>query len=285
MNTIVPMNNLTADTGRGPSPALWANFPSLEIIKYPERGTYRFTDFDNAGLLTSPTTEAALVGLGLSGFGSDAGSATAGISFGNATYSTTTNDAGTLILSNTTVNHATSVRSAVTPYRMSKGYGFLAWEARLKINTVATNEVAFFAGFMEDTALTVNVPLLAGSTFALADKNVVALHKPVANTTTFNSTYKADGVTAGVVNTGIGALVADTYVKIGMTFNQFGDNKLYFYVNNLRQGTGKVVPDNTGTDFPADKALGWAIAMAVGSGASDDSMTIDWVCEGQRFNF
>lgn len=281
MNATIPMNNLTADTDRGTSPAIWANFPADEIQKYPNRGTYRFTDFDNAGLITSPTTEAALVGLGISGFSSDS----AQISFGNATYSTTTNDAGTLILANTTVNHATAIRSAVTPYRMSKGYGFLAFETRLKINTIATNEVAFFAGFMEDTALTVNVPLLAGSTFALADKNVVALHKPVANTTTFNSTYKADGVTAVVVNTGIGALTADTYVKIGMTFNQFGDNKLYFYINNIKQGTGKLIPDNTGTDFPADKALGWAIALGVGSGASDNTTTIDWICEGQVFNY
>ena len=139
---------------------------------------------------------------------------------------------------------------------------------------------------MEDTALTVNVPLLWGSTHGVADKNLVAFTKPVANTTTFNAGYKANGVTAVVSNTGIGALVADTYVKVGFTFNQFNnDNKLRFFINNIQQTTSKLVPDNTGTDFPADVALGWAIALGVGSAASDNTMTIDWVCEGQCFNW
>ena len=281
MNAVVPMNNLTADTGRGPSPALWANFPSDELQKYPERGTYKFTEFDIGGLVTAPTTEAALVGLGLSGFSSTASQVT----LGNATYSTTANDAGTLILAETTSGEATGVRSAVTPYRLSKGYGFLAWECRIKLSTVATNEIGLFAGLMEDTSMTVNVPLLSGSTHALADKNLAGFFKPVANTTTLNGSYKANGQTAVDSNSGIATLAAATYIKLGFTFNQFGDNKFIWYVNNIAQATKKLVPDNTGTDFPADVALGWCIYMSVGSAASDNTTTIDWVSEGQVFNY
>lgn len=263
--------NLAANTRRGPSPAIWADLPMLEILANPDRGVHEFHDFLTGGKITAPTTEAALVGLLLSGFSSSASQ----ITYGNAAYSTA-QDAGTLTLAETTTAEATSIRSAVTPYRISANYGKLWFETRLKLSTVATNEISFFVGLMEDVAHTVDIPLLAGSTHELADKNVVGFHKPVANTTTFNGTYKADGVTAVVSNSGIGTLAADTYIKLGFTFDP-ADNKLTWFINGEAQATKKTIPDNTGTDFPADKALGWAIALGVGSAANDNTIIIDWV--------
>ncbi len=136
-------------------------------------------------------------------------------------------------------------------------------------------------GLIEDTAGTVAVPLL--TTGELADKNLIGFHRPEANTTTFNGSYKSNGNTAVVSNSGIGALTAATYVKLGFTFNQRNDNKVRWFVNNVEQATAKTVPDNTGTDFPADVALGWMIAMAVGAAASDNTLTADWIRVAQEF--
>ncbi len=90
-------------------------------------------------------------------------------------------------------------------------------------------------------------------------------------------------MTAVDTNSGIGVLVADTYVKLGFTFNQRGDNLFRWYINNVEQASTKTVPDNTGTDFPADVALGTVLAFGCGSAASDNIVTIDWIAEGQMF--
>lgn len=269
-------NSTTAITNRGPSPSIWDDCPVLAILNDPGLGIYDFQDFISGGLITSPTTEAALVGYPVSGFSSDATQ----VAYGNATFTTTVNDAGTFALANTTNDHATNIRSAITPYRISQTFGDFFFECRFKTALIATTENSFFVGVMEDTAGTVAVPLL--TTGELADKNLVGFHKPEANTTTFNGSYKADGITAVAVNSGIGTLVADTYVKVGMRFKS-ADKKLYYYVDGVEQTTKKSIPDNTGTDFPADKALGWIIAMAVGAGASDNILTADWIRCAQLF--
>jgi hypothetical protein len=277
VNTIEPMRNKSANTDRGPTPAVWADCPVLELLENPGLGTYDFEDFCRGGLITAPTTEAALVGLNISGFSSTASQ----IAFLNTVYTNTVQDAGRVTLFETTDNEATSIRSASVPYRMSAGFGKLWFEARIKVASVATLENSFFVGLMEDTALTVAVPITTTST--LADKNLVGFFKPEANTTTYNTSYKADGVTAVNVNTGVGALVADTYVKLGFKFDPNDSNKLRFYIDGVEQANTKTIPSNTGTDFPADVALGWVIAMAVGSAASDNTLTCDWIRVAQLF--
>ena len=67
-------NNLgSADTGRAPSPGIWGDCPILSILDGSLAGIMVIDDFDKGGLITSPTTSAALVGVPYSGFG-DTGS-------------------------------------------------------------------------------------------------------------------------------------------------------------------------------------------------------------------
>lgn len=281
MDTLVQhRRNGSAHTGRGPSPNIWAPFPWMACIEDPGLGFVEFQDFVSGGLITAPTTHAALVGLPISGFSSSAGQ----ITYGNGTY-TTDQAVGTLVLAETTTRESTSIRSDAVPYRISANYGMLCFEARIKISTVATNEIGFFVGLLEDETLTVDIPIVGtgSDTGALADKDLVGFHKPKANTTTFDGGYKAGGVTAVVSNDEMGTLAADTYIKLGMVFDPNNSNKLAWYVNGVKQATEKTIPDNTGTDFPADVNLGWCIALAVGSAASDNTLTVDWIRVGQLF--
>lgn len=270
------MQRGTADTGRGRSPKVWEDFPWENIQAGVVDGVADFEDFTRGGLLTAPSADAAeanLVEYGLSAFSTDASN----ISLGNPTWtnSSGSQDLGTLILAETTTAESTSVRRASAPYRISANFGLLCFEARIKISSVATNEISFALGLMEDTAVALQVPLLVSSTHALADKNFVGFHKPVADTTTFDATYKANGVTAVEVNGAIGSLAADTYVKLGFRFDP-RDNYLRYFINNVEQATAKLIPDNTGTDFPADVPLGFVLGLGVGSAASDNTLTCDW---------
>lgn len=273
--------NLDAVTERGPSPALWGDCDWVSMREDPTRGVTEFQDFITGGLITAPTTHAALVGLPISGFSSSASQ----ISYDNAVYTTSTNAAGVISLAETTTRESTSIRSDVTPFRLSANFGKLWFEARIKISTVATNEMSFFVGLFEDETLTVDVPVIAAGadTHLVADKNMVGFKKPVADTTTFDAMYRADGQSAVVVHDGLGTLAADTWIKLGFKFDPADANKLYYYVDNERQSTAVTVPDNTGTTFPADVALGWVIGMSVGTAASDNTLKCDWIRIAQEF--
>lgn len=278
---LVEWQPLTAQTGRGPSPTLWGDCPWPYMQQNPGKGVTFFDDFINGGLITAPTTHAALVGQPMSGFSSSASQ----ISSGNAVYTTSVNDAGTIVLAETTTRESTSLRSDVTPFRLSQDFGQLWFEARIKISTVATNEISFFVGLFEDETLTVDIPVIAAGadTHLISSKNLAGFKKPIGDTTTFDSIYRADGVAAVVVNDGLATIAADTYVKVGMGFNKNGDNKLRYFINGVEQVSNKTVPDNTGTDFPADVALGWILGMSVGTAASDNTLTCDWIRIAQKF--
>ena len=258
-------STFAANTDRGPSPTIWGSCPVERILAGTIDGIHVFNDFITGGKITIPTTEAALVGLPLNGFGS-AGSTLA--------YSQVKNDGGVLILAETTASEGFILRDVAAPFQVSSGVGNLWFEARVKPLLIATTEMAFVVGLMDTTAASATAPLTM-TTGAVADVNFVGFHKPVANTTAFDTSYKANGVTLVEVNSDVGALVAATYVKLGMMFNT-SDNKLSFFINGVKQANTKTVPNDTGTDFPADVALGIVAGMCVGAAASDNELHVDW---------
>ena len=259
------------DTSPLPSP-FWSDCRWNDAEAGYIRMARDWQDFTSGGLITSPTTQAALVGLPLSAFGS-AGS--------TITYDALANGGGGLVLSETSSGEGVVLRSAQSPFQISANKGTLWFEARVKPLLVATNEMGFLIGFIDSTAASATSPITM-STGALADENLVGFHKPIANTTAYDTSYKADGVTAVEVNSDVGLLVAATYVKLGMKFSPRRGNVLEFFINGVKQANTKTIPNATGTDFPADVALGWAIAMFVGSVESDNTLTIDWVRVAQE---
>lgn len=253
-----------ADTSRRRS-NFWAGSRVDEIISGDFDGIRAFHDFNTGGKITVPTTEAALVGLPLNGFGSS-GSTLA--------YDQVKNGGGALILAETTANEGCVLRDVVAPFQISSGVGSLWFECRLKSLLIATNEIAYVAGLMDTTAVSATVPLTM-TTGAIADANFVGFHKPVANTTALDTSYKADGVAAVEVNSDVGTLAAATWVKLGMKFDTT-TNALSFYINGIKQASTKTIPNATGADFPADVALGLVVGMCVGSAASDNELHLDW---------
>ena len=267
MTNVVQYKSSSADTARGPSPAIWGDCPWLEIMAQVAqgRGGYQlWDDFDTGGLITSPTTIAALGGgHKYSGFGSS-----------GATITVDDAAAGSsgIVLTEATNNEAVSITTDNHPYTMSNVSGNLWFEARVKTSTITTAEQSFFIGLTETEPHTAAIPLTA--TDVLSDHNMVGFHMQEATTTAFDFSYKANGITAVEVNADIGTLAVDTYVKLGFVLRST-DRKIRCFINGVEQASTKTLDDADGTDFPSDVGLAPTLAMLLGNSAAE-TMTMDW---------
>ncbi len=194
--------------------------------------------------------------------------------FGDAGATITPDTAlgGGIVLTEATDDEAVSITTKQTPFKIINSGGSLWFEARIKTNTITGDKQAWFLGLMDATPQTSAVPLTADG--ALADINLVGFHHPEANTAAYDTSYKANTVTAVEVNSDVGTLVAGTYVKLGFKFDTYS-NQLTFYVNGSAQTTRKTIPSAAGTDFPNDVLLAPVFGEVLAASASY-TLTMDW---------
>lgn len=263
----------TADTKRRKSPALWQGFPVDRIRNGELGGRYIDFDFTEGGEITAVTTDASLVNIPWNGFNSSGGTHTFGA-----------DKEGTLIVTEATDNEASYVRHMAWPFQISSALGELVFETRIKVSAITDNQIGFICGLWTNVACSVIVPLSTANPPIMATTgDFVGFWGREEDAGLVGSTYKAGGVAGAgglAVQAGIHQFVADTYVKLGMRFfpNYKGSGvaSLAFYVNGVEQATRKTVPDNTGTDFPADVPLGFMFGHRLGAGTSSLT-TCDWV--------
>lgn len=248
--------------GAGLSPAIWDDCPLLAAKLDPFVGYGIEDDFMDVGLAGTITTIISDAGLGRY------------LIFGgaSATVAPDNKAGGGITFTLTDDNQGISLVTKQNPFQITSGAGDLWFEARVKFSTVTKNEQGWLVGLTSIITQSATVPLTAAS--AIADVNFVGFHKPEANTTAFDASYKANGVTAVEVNSDIGTLAADTYVKLGMKFST-SNNQLAFYVNGVKQTTSKVIPNATGTDFPADVLMAPTFALMAATNDTE-SGTMDW---------
>jgi hypothetical protein len=249
------------DAGTGLS-TFWNDCPMTAIRNDPGMGYLMEDNFVDLGLSGAITTIISSAGIGRY------------LVFGGNTETILPDYAlgGGVVLLTSSDNQACSITTKQTPFQITSGYGTLWFEARVKPGTITANEQGWFIGLMDSTAQDATHPLTAGS--ALADQNLVGFHKPEANTTAFDTSYKADSVAAVEVNSDVGTLATTSYIKLGMKFDT-SNNVLSFYIDGALQAAGKAIPNATGTDFPADVTLAPVIAT-MGKSASDKTLTMDW---------
>jgi hypothetical protein len=255
-----------ANTTRGFSPFIWADCPWDAIARGSIDGIQDFDDFLRGQLTPTITTT-----IDVNNY----------LMFGSSGATVTYDDAqgGAIVLAETTDNESVNITTEQHPYRLTQGGGDFWFEARIKLALTATTENSWAVGLMDTTATTATVPLTAAG--AIADVNFVGFHKPEANTTAYDTSYKADGVTLVEVNSDVGAIANATYFKVGMKYKN-SDNKLRFFINGVQCANTKTLPNATGTDFPADIGLGFVLALGVGAAASDNTLSCDWWRACQR---
>lgn len=268
MTRVMLKDNLgtAAASARLPSPNIWGDCP-LEAIRNGGVDGFIFEDDFIRGFIT-PTITTLIDVNEYSCFGS----AGATLTFDDVS-------GGAIVLTEATDNESISISTEQHPFWLNSSKGDLWFEARIKTSTITTAEQAFLVGLMDTTAQSAVVPITATGT--IADLNFVGFHKPEANTTAFDASYRADGVAAVEVNADIGTLVADTYVKLGMKFTAV-NNTLAFYVNNAKQTSTKELGAAAGTDFPDDIGLAPVLAMTLANSAAE-TMTMDWWRCVQRY--
>ena len=236
-----------------PSQVIWADCPLLEMMA-DGRGPYFIEDF-------------------VSGGGADAASGPFGVFLDAGSTLTYANEVnGAVVLTEATNNEGVSIFGSPA-FQVTQNGGKFWFEARVKTSNITAAKQSFFVGLMDSTATSEVVPLTA--TGVLADVNCVGFHAEEGNTTAFDTSYKANGETAVVVNENVGTLAVDTYVKLGMRFDPF-DATIRFYIDGVEQASSKVIPNATGTDFPADVAMKWVIGQHLAA-AETETLTIDWV--------
>jgi hypothetical protein len=280
----VEQNRGSRHTSRGNSPQIWKGGNDAlqwESIRNGEVDGYAFReDFD--GIKTSAGIGAAEAfwDRGLKVFGDTGGFITAVDQIGGAVKIGSDGD-----------NEGASVAQFGQPFQISRSYGTFAFEARVKASTIADSKNGFFLGLIDSTALTATLPIAAAGT--LGDANFVGFHRLEGDGDQVDAVYKANGVTQVTVQADLlgvaplsSALVADTYVKLGMRYyprhNQLGKYYLAFFVDNLLLA-GVQVASADGTDFPNDVRMGFVFATLNATGSTPGDNTIDWVQAGQSY--
>ncbi len=252
--------NLSENADYGPSRNVWSGCP-WEAIKNGQTDGVLWHDEFVGGPVVAAGAEAAY-GL-YRGFADTGGTVAIGDELG-----------GSLVLSSDGDNEGASFRQANQAFQISASLKEFWFEARVKKSTITDTKHGLFVGLTGNTALTATSPIAAAGT--LADLNLVGFHSLEADGDTFDTVYKADGVTAVTVAADAVTVVADTYVKLGMRFTP-RTNKLTFYKNGVPLADTKTVPSATGTDFPADVRLGFTIALLNATGTTPGSSEISWV--------
>ncbi len=263
---------LGLNTNRLSSPSIWHDCPFSQISRGSIDGYHVFDDFTQGGITPTITTAIAAPGIGNGSYNA----------FGSAGATITYDDVvgGGVILSETTDNESVSMNTEQHPFSITSGAGKLWFEARIKQSHIVTTESAWFCGLMDAATLIVGLPL-ATTGALITTQNFVGFHQPDANTTAFDFTYQANSVSPVEMLSDVGTLVADTYHKIGFKFDPTSSNtgtanQIVGYLDGVKQLSPKTIPDNTGTDFPADIRLGLCIGMMVGATASNNTLTMDW---------
>jgi len=246
------------------SPGIWGNFPwathKVDACLFED-------DFVEHPVTTAITTEAVAWGP-YKAYCSTSGA---------ITFATTTG--GAVVLSETTDNEGAALKVNALPFNITRGYGDLWFESRLKIKgaaTLVTTDMGLFVGLGDAMTLGATVPLTATST--LADENLVGFLCDeadwAAGVGTLDAVYKANGVTAVTVQAGTANFTEDTYTNVGFHYNDT-THYLHYFIDNAEVGSVLVIA-TAGTDFPNDVQMSPVIAIVSGASAPDVDVTMDW---------
>ncbi len=273
-------NNRAADT-RNPSLALWQDCPWFDLINGTRDGIAFYDDF-NRSMIQAANVAASATTL-----------VDPWCAFTDATAASTissinepTDALGALSLAITTANEGMHIGLFTQKGLGSCISGGLAsaastpiankvWlEGRLKVSTIAANEISLFFGLAEKLMVkTLGTIVTGGATTNLVDN--IGFFKLASGTSSLQ-TWTSSVATSTVINATAATLVADTYINVGMKWD--GSNGtlglMTFYVNGVADATTQT---SASTNFPLGEGLSPHIGAISGSTAGDDVVTFDWV--------
>lgn len=275
LNRLAAVGTRRAVDVRGPSNAIWSTCPVFELQNGSRDGFHYWDDLMGKNIQAANVAAASttLVDPWCAFTDATAGNTIAAVvptetgiaadEVGAMKLLGTTTQEGVVVGLHTALNTSGNFGSPIATNRHW-------WEARLKISSITTQEVTLFVGLLPAAKVATPVSTVfatAGSVMAAIDH--VGFMKIAAGTTAIKTVH-SNG-TATVLSATAGTFAADTYTKLGA----YWDGANYtFYQDGVALSTQLALGV---TQFPAGANLAFHVAFMVGSGASDDTATIDWV--------
>lgn len=253
-----------SDTDRYPSAAIWSKLDAL--AERPGR-TFGYWD-DMCGLVMMPTITTEI------------GVATAPVPYkmfgsSGATITQETDEIGGVwTLTEATDNESVSFATEQQPFRISTSVKkLIAFEARIKVSSIADTGSNFVIGLGSDRTLVVGDPI-ATTGALISTIDFVGFQRLEADGDQLEATYQAGGVAAVVPVANAFTLVADTFVKCGFLYDPDVDDTLRFFINGIELVTGVTVTA-VGTAGPFDINLGF-ICAHMAAATTPGTESIDW---------
>lgn len=282
------------NTDRGPSPIIWANFPSSEIRENPNKGTSFWDDFTCfGGLVTS----------NVGNYSSEAGSyrtfETTSATLKMSNTSLPTNPAPSIgvieaVTPATTANASVSIQAggvgATMTTTASGGGAFgltgnvlpsIYFEARCYLNITTLTLFDFFVGLAEvGNAVVVGTGSLinASDSIITNQKSYIGFHSLTAAPTAINASYGKAGVNGVKVANGLGTgtWAAQTWTKLGFAYepNDKDGRLLKYYQDGNLLGW---VTDCSVAAFPTAKTMTpFAVIQNDTTGTNATKLQMDW---------
>lgn len=262
-----------ANTGRDPSPNLWADFPWDAIVSGSKKGVVFHDDFLDFGL---PGTQTTQINLGRYKVYNTGSGVVATDSFPNGTAAT---PGGFISMLTDTAGDQSVIGTHACPFSLKAGSGKLVFEARVATTTIATAATHKFIGLGNNSDVTF------GAAIPLADADATGTAVALLGWTrledglgVLNTSYTDEAATYTHVQTSAGAIAANTFVKLGLIFdpNAPAASRVKFYINGVPTSTPMSNTTLTGLTHLDNSNLGLVFAQFADSSGTADYGYLDW---------
>ncbi len=267
-----------ANSGAGPSPEIWAEFPILECMMDPERGLFYHEDWrhqnpialnkdvDQDGYAVYTVNDAATIG--------------ASVGVAKTTNTAGLNAAAWTLAAGTSDNSEASMQwnNGGVCCEMDDGLSDLCFEASVYFSSITNGDGVFLVGLAEEDAPQNSLVVDDGATIAAID--FVGFMVQADDGDSLDAVYGTAAATPTVDGTYGTALVASTAVRVGMRYH--GQKKvLQYFINGTQLGDD--LPIST-SGFPDGEELSPLFAVkCINAGVTTQKLGINWWRIGQKY--
>lgn len=265
----------TQSTDRGPSNGLWYDAPSISKLRdNPTLGWFHDDDFVDFGLPGTQTTEINLGRYKVYNTGSGKV-----ITDSMPTATGTATGGGIISMLCDTAGDQSVIGTHACPFSLRGSAGGKLWfEARIATTAITTNMSHIFVGLGN------NADVTFGAAIPLADADATGTAVALYGFTrledglgVLNTSYTDEAATYTHVQTSAGSIAANTWVKVGFTFDPYGGSSAgKFFVNGTQCTTVLSATTLAALTHLDASGLGLVFAQFADSGGTANYAYLDW---------
>ena len=265
----------TQDVDRGPSAGVWGDCPVTiqDLLNDPTLGWFFHDDFTDFLLPGTQTTE---INLGrYKVYNTGAGKV---ITDSMPTATGTAKRGGIISMLCDTAGDQSVIGTHACPFLLNASAGPLWFEGRIATTSIATNMTHLFLGLGNNDEVTFGAAIpLADADATGTAVNLLGFTRLEDGLGVLNTSYSDEAAVYTHVQTSAGAIVANTFIKLGMKFDpKGGAGALKFFVNGVQTTTSlsaTVLAALTNLDV---SGLGLVFAQFADSGGTANYAYLDW---------